>query len=58
MSSDRANLERAKDYLKKIPPESACYAQAQCELGNIYRDQKDGEHAEGHYLAAIKDSQF
>lgn len=52
------NLERAKDCLKQIPATSASYAQAQCELGNIYRDQKDMEHAEEHYLAAVKDPQF
>ena len=52
------NLEKAKECLKQIPPTSASYAQAQCELGNIYRDQKDGEHAEGHYLAAVKDPQY
>lgn len=52
------DLERAKEYLKKVPKESTAYLQAQQGLGDIYREQKDTERAETHYIEAIKDARF
>ena len=40
------DLEKAKEALKKIPASSGSFMQAQHALGDIYRDQKDGERAE------------
>lgn len=52
------DLERAKEYLKKIPKESSSYLQAQQGLADIYREQKDLERAEVHYTEALKDTRF
>jgi tetratricopeptide (TPR) repeat protein len=52
-----ANAEKAKEALKKIPPASSSYCQAQQTLGDIYREQKDHERAEPCYLNALNDKE-
>lgn len=52
------DLEKAKEYLKKVPTNSLGYAQAQHGLGDIYREQKDGEKAERHYLESVRNPKY
>jgi tetratricopeptide (TPR) repeat protein len=52
------DLEKSKEYLKKVPTNSLGYAQAQHGLADIYREQKDGEKAEKHYIESVKNAKY
>jgi len=52
------DLEKAKEYLKKIPESFSGYGQAQLGLGDIYRDQKDPDKAEPCYIRAVKQGKY
>jgi tetratricopeptide (TPR) repeat protein len=52
------DLEKAKEFLKKVPASFSGYAQAQHGLGDIYRDQKDPDRAEPHYLQSVKNPKY